>query len=383
MKILRIKASGLPLFNEELDIKFYSTQRVSDDDRTSLIEISKKPALYLNPSTVFIGINASGKTSVLKVLEFSLRMLNSEPINHISVKSILGNCEKAQFEQYFLDVNNNICLLKTIISSNRTINGEINYSIVYEEFYEKSLDSVSGRKYLCDFDSIEPKEIRNNTEMYLSDDVSIVIGHNKAAADKMSIQSLLSYTNINVLPYIDNISPEIISFLDPTVEKIWFENESLKRIVHLKFYGKDEIILNSSLELEKYLSSGTIKGIVVFTLARAIIQSGGYLIIDEIENHFNNEIVATLIRFFRENRVNVNSGSIIYSTHHAQLLDEYDRNDSIYITRNNNGITARNLSESLSRNDIKKSDVYRSDLLQGTAPNYETYAKLRKSFESK
>lgn len=183
MKILRIKASGLPLFNEELDIKFYSTQRVSDDDRTSLIEISKKPALYLNPSTVFIGINASGKTSVLKVLEFSLRMLNSEPINHISVKSILGNCEKAQFEQYFLDVNNNICLLKTIISSNRTITGEINYSIVYEEFYEKSLDSVSGRKYLCDFDSIEPKEIRNNTEMYLSDDVSIVIGHNKAAAD--------------------------------------------------------------------------------------------------------------------------------------------------------------------------------------------------------
>lgn len=383
MKIFRIKASGLPLFNEELDIKFYSTQRVSDDDKTSLIEISKKPALYLNPSTVFIGINASGKTSVLKVLELSLRMLNSEPINHITVRTILGNCEKAQFEQYFLDVNNNVCLLKTIISSNRTITGEIKYSIVYEEYYEKPLASVSGRKYLCDFDSIEPKEIRNNTEMYLSDDVSIVIGHNKATGDKISVESLLSYTNINILPYFDSISPEIISFLDPTVEKIWFENNSPKRIVHLKFYGKNEIILNSSLELEKYLSSGTIKGIVVFTMARAIIQSGGYLIIDEIENHFNNEIVATLIRFFRESRVNINSGSIIYSTHYAQLLDEYDRNDSIYITRNNNGITARNLSESLSRNDIKKSDVYRSDLLQGTAPGYETYAKLRKSFESK
>lgn len=383
MKILRIKVNGLPLFNEELDIKFYSTQRVSDDDKTSLIEISRKPALYLNPSTVFIGVNASGKTSVLKVLELSLRMLSSEPINYISVKSILGNCEKAQFEQYFLDVNNNVCLLKTIISSNRTISGEIKYSIVYEELYEKPLASVSGRKYLCDFGSIEPNEIRNNTDMYLSDDVSIVIGHNKANGDKMPVQSLLSYTNINVLPYFDSISPEIISFLDPTVEKIWFENDSLKRIVHLKFYGKDEIILNSSLELEKYLSSGTIKGIVVFTLARAIIQSGGYLIIDEIENHFNNEIVTTLIRFFRENRVNINSGSIIYSTHYAQLLDEYDRNDSIYITRNNNGITVRNLSESLSRNDIKKSDVYRSDLLQGTAPSYETYAKLRKSFESK
>ncbi len=30
---------------------------------------------------------------------------------------------------------------------------------------------------------------------------------------------------------------------------------------------------------------------------------GGYLIIDEIENHFNREIVATLIRFFMDEKV--------------------------------------------------------------------------------
>ena len=36
MKILRITAQGLPLFKEELDICFYTQQRVSEDDKDSL-----------------------------------------------------------------------------------------------------------------------------------------------------------------------------------------------------------------------------------------------------------------------------------------------------------------------------------------------------------
>ena len=40
------------------------------------------------------------------------------------------------------------------------------------------------------------------------------------------------------------------------------------------------------------------------------------------------------------------------------VLDEYDRNDGIYIVRNRNGITVENLSYILTRNDIKRSDAY-------------------------
>lgn len=35
-------------------------------------------------------------------------------------------------------------------------------------------------------------------------------------------------------------------------------------------------------------------------MAREILREGGYLVIDEIENHFNKEIVSTLIRFFKD-----------------------------------------------------------------------------------
>ena len=57
----------------------------------------------------------------------------------------------------------------------------------------------------------------------------------------------------------------------------------------------------------------------------------------------------------------------------------FERNDSIYIVRNRNGITAENLSKILKRNDIKKSEAYGSDFLKGTVPAYETYMNLKKT----
>ena len=56
-----------------------------------------------------------------------------------------------------------------------------------------------------------------------------------------------------------------------------------------------------------------IKGLSVFMSAIFAFSEGGYLIIDEIENHFNREIVATLIRFFMDKKVNKNGATILFS----------------------------------------------------------------------
>ena len=69
MKLLRITADGLPLFKEKLDLCFYAQQRVSEDQKGILYSLFSN--IYLNPANGFIGINASGKTSVLKVILLS------------------------------------------------------------------------------------------------------------------------------------------------------------------------------------------------------------------------------------------------------------------------------------------------------------------------
>lgn len=380
MKILRITANGLPLFKKELDICFYTQQRVSEEDKDNLYCL--RDNYYLHSACAFIGINASGKTSVLKFISLALNILNNNPINHVEEKSILGGTEKAIIHTYFYDKRSNICCLETVITSKKTKTGEYIYSILSESLWEKSIASVKSKKYLTDFTGMKPIEQRNKDEAYLSEDVSFIIAHNKKENETVEIFSLLSYTNVNVLPFTEDIPLDVIAFLDPTIEKLCFEQIEGKIFIHLKFRDDEEIILNNATDLEKYLSSGTIKGIIIFSMIKEVLQSGGYLLVDEIENHFNKEIVTTLMRFFMDSRLNRNGGTLVFTTHYPELIDEYDRNDGICIVRNRNGITVENLSNILKRNDIKKSDAYQSGFLEGTTPAYEAYMLLKKNLDA-
>ena len=380
MKTLRITANGLPLFKKELDICFYTQQRVSEEDKDNLYCL--RDNYYLHSACAFIGINASGKTSVLKFISLALNILNNNPINHVEEKSILGGTEKATIHTYFYDKRSHICCLETVITSKKTKTGEYIYSILSESLWEKSIASVKSKKYLTDFTGMKPIEQRNKDEAYLSEDVSFIIAHNKKENETVEIFSLLSYTNVNVLPFTEDIPLDVIAFLDPTIEKLCFEQIEGKIFIHLKFRDDEEIILNNATDLEQYLSSGTIKGIIIFSMIKEVLQSGGYLLVDEIENHFNKEIVTTLMRFFMDSRLNRNGGTLVFTTHYPELIDEYDRNDGICIVRNRNGITVENLSNILKRNDIKKSDAYQSGFLEGTTPAYEAYMLLKKNLDA-
>jgi predicted ATP-dependent endonuclease of OLD family len=378
MKLLRATAEGLPLFKEKLDICFYAQQRISEEQKEQLHPLFSN--VYLNPATGFIGINASGKTSVLKVILLILGIMNNEPINHIDTRDILGDAKKTVLNIFFYsETNKEVCRLETVVAARKTKTEGIIYSIISERIWSKKTEEIIARKAMLDFDGKEPIMVRSGHEDFLSDDVSIMIALNKKTGENIRIVDLLLFTNINVLPFSEGIPPEVITYLDPTVESLYFDEKDQKEIIRLKFKDKEEIVLNNPLELNNYLSSGTVKGMIIFTLAKEVLQNGGYIVVDEIENHFNKEIVTTLMRFFMDSKLNKNGGTLIFSTHYPELLDEYDRNDSIYITRNRNGITAENLSSILKRNDIKKSDAYQSGFLEGTTPMYEAYMRLKKS----
>lgn len=85
----------------------------------------------------------------------------------------------------------------------------------------------------------------------------------------------------------------------------------------MKFKNEEEIVLNTAVDLEQYLSSGTIKGIITFSMVKEVLQS--------------------------------------------------------------DGITVENLSYILTRNDIKRSYAYQSGFLEGTTLTYEAYIRLKES----
>ena len=380
MKILKIMANGLNLFSNNLEIDFTTIQRVRNDKSEMLYKIS--PQIYQNNAIAFIGINASGKTTTLKVISFIMQMLNNEPINKIENNTILNGLtkqDKVVFDIYFTDSLDYIYRLQTTIVNKFNDEIENKFIIENEQLWRKNLKTIKTKKSIFDFTNIKPIQHRKGDEEFLPDDVSIMISLNKKYNTKIYFKDLINWTNINLIRILGDFPQELITFLDSSIEYLKYKKEAKDVEIRLKFKNKQEILMNSPLELENYLSSGTIKGINVFINAMLVLAKGGYLIIDEIENHFNKELAATLVRFFMNHKVNKKGAVILLSTHYPELLDEFERNDNIYITRNNNGIEVENLSKILKRNDIKKSEVYQSGYLQGTVLAYDSFMKFKKA----
>ena len=380
MKIIQISVEGLPLFKDKLKLDFFARQRVSENDTATLFSVT--PNLYLNCVNAFVGINASGKTSVLKTIIFALNLLQHKPINHIETRSVLGDSSNIVFKLIFSSSAGEICQLKTYIDSEKDNIGSTVYKITAETLCIKKISRSASKKFLLDFSNVETVVDRakiGGMQDFLPDDVSIIIAYNKVNKDFLDVTEMLFLTDTNFIPFSQlQIPAEVVEFLDPSIDSILVFGDTLENAkFHIKFKNKKEIIVENQTELNYYLSSGTIKGITVFIAIVFVLARGGYLVVDEIENHFNKEIVSTIIRFFMDSKINPNGAVLIYSTHYPELLDEHNRNDSIYITRNIDTISVENLSESLKRNDIKKSDAFQSGFLEGTAPAYNSYIRLK------
>ena len=371
MRLLRIVCSGYPLFKESATIDFIASQRVTDEDRDQMTPLF--PNIYQNNVIALIGINASGKTVVLNLVSFVLNLLSANQINHADARDVLAvmdDEDMLNLEVFFYD-DGNVNDLSVEIGVDKNSKGR-RYIILDEKLKTKSAKKVKYKKALFDFTKYDSEVNRDKNEAYLRDDISIMIAYNKEHSCRIDYKDLSDITDDNRLEVEATFPASLLKMLDPSVEYLHYERKGLKKDIRLKFCKqKEEIILSNERELNLYLSSGTIKGLTVYMTAVDIFKNGGVLLIDEMENHFNRELVAVLIRFFQNTRMNKNGAILMFSTHYPSLLDEFDRNDNTYFIRNEDGISVENLASRFTRNDIKKSVAYESNYLNGTAPSYE------------
>lgn len=378
MKLLRIVCSGYPLFKERAMIDFIASQRVTDEDSDQMTHLFAN--IYQNNVLALIGINASGKTVILNMVSFVLNLLSANQINNTEMKDVLAvmnDEDRLKLEIFFYD-DGNVNDLSVVIGVDKSSKVR-RYVILDEKLRSKSTKKVKYKKTLFDFSKYDTEVHRNHNEAFLRDDISIMIAYNKAHSCTVNFRDLSDITDDNRLEVEAMFPDSLLQMLDPSIEYLRYERKSLKKDIRLKFHRQgEELILSNERELNLYLSSGTIKGLTVYMAAVNIFKNGGILLIDEMENHFNRELVAVLIRMFQNTDVNKNGAILIFSTHYPLLLDEFDRNDNTYIIRNDGGITIENLAARFNRNDIKKSVAYESDYLNGTAPSYEAVQNYRK-----
>ena len=134
----------------------------------------------------------------------------------------------------------------------------------------------------------------------------------------------------------------------------------------------------NNLQLENYLSSGTSKGLLLYTAMIKILKDGGTLLIDEIENHFHRTLVDNIIDLFKDPSVNKHGASIIFTTHYPELLDLFNRSDNIWITKQDQKIFVENMYQKYGlRSELSKSKKFYQNAFD-TAVNYEVLMALKK-----
>ena len=332
MKLLRIIAKGLPRFNESLDLSFYGQEVASENKKDQLFDAEEK--VNLNSTEIFVGDTASGKTLILKVIQFVFDVLNNEHLNYIESREVFCGAEKVKLDIFFLDNREMICYLYAEIVGAEKKNGEYTYRFLWEEFYEKPLQSVKTAEEFLDFCGVKPVYIRNNDNPYLPDDVSIVIAHNKKNQDSIESYRLTSAdmcaTN---LWNLENIPEKIIRNFDSSIEKINFEHSCRNKLLHLKFHGENELILRNAHEMEKYLSRGTINGAAIFQVAKDALETGGYLLIDDIEHYLSRKNTIQLISLFQNSQLNRQKSVLIITTRWPEFIDACEQKDTIHIAR--------------------------------------------------
>lgn len=381
--VLRFLCKGLSRFeNQTLDVEFVTEKRVySDEVESGTVELLFGHIYKLN-SLAFAGINATGKTTVLNLLSELLQLFlgNISLTKDMKLASFFES--KLSLESYFYqkDTKKLFKLCSTIEKDPAT--KELFFS--QEVLLSKKASSSISRDALFDYDESMVELNRSTIEnSFLKGGDSIFSSiMNKYKNLGMSVHDLCRTTNHNL---ISNIAVGLLvpfaQYLDPSIENIVIKKEpkdtSTPIVFEIKFRHYKDPIFARIQDLELYLSSGTIKGLSCLSAIAVSFIFGGYVIIDEIENHLNKTIVINMIELF-SSKVNNNNATLLFSTHYSEILDSIDRSDSIYLFDKKDSISLdkySHLANEKDRSDKKRSDLILSGLIN-SAPSYSAYRTL-------
>ena len=379
--MLKTKIQGLSYFkNGEFEFDFFASKNVNFYEKESKNVSHVINKLYKLNSIALLGINASGKTTSLKLV---LAMLNifikNKSLSEDDIPEI-GNyfddeviCENYIFNQ------ERIYKIVSIISKDKSNSLYFKDEVIYRKKVKKT---ESKDKIFTNFEETISRKDIDVTYLKQTDSIfSGVLNRINHRLVEDSVVDLTNITDVNKIQYFANdMDISYVNFLDDSIESLIFEEDTKKFKIRFK-YSK-ELIESNIVDLNRFLSSGTIKGIMILLNIQFILNSGGYLIIDELENHLNKSIAVQLIKLFNSN-INKNSATLIFTTHYIEITDFIDRSDSIYVLKKNPLINIEKMSNIIGekdRSDRKKSDLILSGSYGlGTAPKNSSYKMMRES----
>lgn len=371
-----------PLIEDGAEFSLSTVQPVNEPEMESVTHLYGRR--YLNNVSTIVGRNATGKTTLMTVVVGSLFLFwGDRSIDQTPLNDMLFGDKDIEFDAYFYGSDSRV--YKDTITFSKGAEGK--WYVSKEKIQEKKAYTTDSKDKMFDFSNSKEFVDRSTLkadvlDVLAKDDSVFRMVLSRGQYEVPAVYNSLMFTDNNVLIRDSTEIPvEILEYLDPSVEYLRIEEAENTEIFRLKFKNSDEEIVEHQFRnLQHYLSSGTAKGITLFQLVISVMQQGGYLFIDEIENHFNQAIVQTFIDFFADKKINKNNAVLVFSTHYSELLQDMQRGDQVFIVRKTKKTDVSRYSEHKIRADLNRTEVFKSNYIDGSAPEYDAYINLKNAF---
>lgn len=380
LELLKVKASGFKLLEDNFELDFTTRTRVYQKDKLSEIEEIDK-GLNTFRSIAFVGGNSSGKSTALSLVLKTLLFLQTGRWEFIP----------REFKKDSIDLNIVFYLEGFLYNYSCTFSkieiDKLSIANIYSPITNEKLTKLEYNKArgivnldLLNTNGVDESEILKSSLL----DTSAIA---KITGDKISVDE---FSNNNIVNFDRNIVrntffaslnscdkelvSSIIKLLDESIEYIICDNSDL---VKFKRINEKEIII-SKLELLSILSSGTFRGVELYVRSINALKYGKVFIVDEIENCFHKNLVKNLLFIFNSKNINSKGAKLIFSTHYTEILDSLSRRDNIFITHKENGyVNVKNLySDYDVRTELSKSNQFDNNVFN-TSFNYEQLLNVK------
>ncbi len=371
MKLLHVIANNFKNCKNSFEIDFVSkSKKTAEDKEYELQEIADD--LHTYNTLAFVGKNASGKTTAVELLDACYSILGDfrlegKSYSYENIELHIDFYHDGFIYRYETLLKNADSIASKAVFTQQKIRRKKYYKSKAKDIYNDS-----------DF-----TDVKINGE--LPEDTSILFFILKKKETKAIYfdsygSGIDTYRLIFATMKDFNISPSllanVISIFDDNISSLQMQDDHNFK---LSFCGKTKIV--SDKELIYMLSSGTTKGMLLYMVMIASLQQGFDLIVDEIENHFHKTLVENMISLYKDKSVNRNNATLILTTHYCELLDLFNRQDNIYITKSDGKVYLTNMYEGYNiRPELLKSKQFYNNVFQ-TAVNYNELMRLKKELK--
>ena len=392
MRLLKLVVKGAGLFvNDTFPMDFYAADRVSDREKPAYAHVhrlEKTSSIYSQNVVGITGINATGKSTALKVIQLALDLIDapySMRSGHLRRHMPAKMRKELSLQVVFWQDGSYYLLESKLLLSRSADEGDgPNWFRIDDETLWRPTTTRPSKATVGD-----PEKFKRNAEVYLrrnqeADDgksvplearrflrdnisIAVVLGTSDEGKEQFSPHDILRTSHATAIVHAFDSSVEVLEWM-PAADAF-----------RLKFYGEEERMVSSETVLDM-LSDGTVAGIGLVERALIQLRAGGYLLIDVIGAGLSQSLIMTIIQLFQSPVTNPHGAQLIFTTSYVELLDFLPRKDSVYLLVRNKEFNTEVVKYSDRISHIeksKKSEVVLANVIAGSLPSYPEVEGMR------